>query len=122
MKPLSPKRIALIIALFATIFFAFAKIITFKLSGNVLIMFALGVMIVLFVLVYIISLYFINNFIFDKIKPIYRTIHNSWLSTKELRKAFGGQDVITEVKNDVGNWNSSKSEEIDQLRQLEKIP
>jgi two-component system, OmpR family, phosphate regulon sensor histidine kinase PhoR len=80
----------------------------------------MGLPIGLFFLVYFVANYFISNFIFEKIKPIYRTIHNTRISGKELRKNLGRKDIITEVKNEVGDWARNKTEEIDELRQLEK--
>lgn len=80
----------------------------------------IGFMLLLFILVYLVAFYFISNFIFEKIKPIYRTILNTRISGKELRKSLIGRDIIAEVKNEVDDWAKNKTEEINQLKQLEK--
>lgn len=120
MKALSPKRVAVYIALSSTLFFILVSILSHNFSGVFTFFLASIAAIGLFLLIYFVSYYFIGDFIFEKIKPIYRTIHNTRISGKELRKNLGGRDIITEVKNEVGDWARHKMEEIDQLRQLEK--
>ncbi|HEX2935784.1 MAG TPA: ATP-binding protein [Bacteroidales bacterium] len=120
MKALSPKRVSLSIAVFTTLFFACILVVVLflhpKFSLLVEFLGAFG----LFTIVYLVTKYFIGNFIFEKIKPIYRTIYSTQISGKELRKNLGNRDIITEVKNEVGDWARHKAEEIDELRQLEK--
>jgi two-component system phosphate regulon sensor histidine kinase PhoR len=120
MKVLSPKRVSFYIAIVSTLFFILVSALFFSLSGIFSFFLAFFGAIGLFFLVYFIAEYFIGNFIFEKIKPIYRTIHSTQISGKELRKNLVGKDIITEVKNEVGDWARNKTEEIDQLRQLEK--
>lgn len=120
MKALSPRRISVYIAVVSTLFFIVVSSLFFSLSGVFSFFLAVFGAVGLFLLVYYIASYFIGNFIFEKIKPIYRTIHSTQISGKELKKNLIGKDIITEVKNDVGDWARNKTEEIDQLRQLEK--
>lgn len=74
-------------------------------------------MLLLFVVVYFISYNFITSFIFEKIKPIYKTINaNSKSKENQIKK----NDIIFQVRNEMGDWAKDRTEEIDQLRQLEK--
>jgi len=120
MKALSPKRVSLYIAICTTLFFILVSVFSFSITGKLLLFLSFLGGLGLFLLVFFIAYYFIDNFIFDKIKPIYKTIHSTQISGKELRKTLVGKDIITEVKNEVGNWAKNKTEEIDELRQLEK--
>jgi two-component system, OmpR family, phosphate regulon sensor histidine kinase PhoR len=119
-NPLSPRRVAFFIALVPPLFFAAVKLLKLNLSGMALFWETIGFMLLLFILVYLVAFYFISNFIFEKIKPIYRTILNTRISGKELRKSLIGRDIIAEVKNEVDDWAKNKTEEINQLKQLEK--
>lgn len=120
MKALSPKRVSLFIAAFTTLIYIVISTTSFfgdrKLSFLINFLGGIG----LFSLVFFVSKYFIGNFIFEKIKPIYRTIYSPQIAGKELRKNLGNRDIITEVQNEVGDWARNKTEEIDELRQLEK--
>jgi two-component system phosphate regulon sensor histidine kinase PhoR len=120
MKALSPKRVSVYIALISTLSFIILSGLSSTFSGKLSFFIAFIAGVGLFVTVYIGAYYFIGFFIFEKIKPIYRTIYNTRISGKELRKNLNGRDIINEVKNEVGDWARNKTEEIDQLRQLEK--
>lgn len=120
MKALSPKRVSLFIAIITMLFFVVFSVVQLTTHPKFSVFITLIGTLSLFLLVYLIAKYFIGNFIFEKIKPIYRTIYSTQISGKELRKNLGNRDIITEVKNEVGDWARHKTEEIDELRQLEK--
>ncbi|MDP4207589.1 MAG: ATP-binding protein [Bacteroidota bacterium] len=120
MKAISPKQVAIYIAALPSVLFVLVFTATTSLSGGYLLIAILGLMALLFVTVYFLASYFIDNFIFEKIKPIYRTIHDTRISGKELKKTMIGKDIINEVKNEVDDWARHKTEEIDELKQLEK--
>ncbi len=63
----------------------------------------------------------IRNYLIDKIKLIYKTIHNLKLTKEEKRnKSFDmTAEVITNVEQEVKDWAESKRSEIEQLRKLE---
>ncbi|MGM0375179.1 MAG: sensor histidine kinase [Bacteroidota bacterium] len=62
--------------------------------------------------------YFINLFIYAKIKPIYKTIHNFKPGLRE--NDVEGDDVFSQVNREVAEWMKGKTMEIQQLRQLER--
>jgi two-component system phosphate regulon sensor histidine kinase PhoR len=74
----------------------------------------------LFYLIYLAVYYILSEFIYEKINPIYKTIHNFDLGRRDFRKAMEIRDEISAVENDVSVWALGKSQEIDQLKQLEK--
>ena len=74
----------------------------------------------IFFTVFLIVYYSLNSFIFQKIKPIYKTIHNINFSENQLKRDLEEKDVIQDVQQDVLIWAKKKTKEIAQLRQVEK--
>jgi two-component system phosphate regulon sensor histidine kinase PhoR len=109
-----PWQVALIIAFLNAIVF----LLLAWLSDSVLIYSIAGAA-GLSVIVFFLILFFLNSFIIEKINPLYKTIHNTSRSRKDLRN-FKEGDILSDVKNDVENWAKDKTKEIDQLKQLEK--
>jgi two-component system phosphate regulon sensor histidine kinase PhoR len=62
-----------------------------------------------------------QNYLTEKFKLIYKTIHNLKLTKEEKRnKKFDmSGDVLTSVEQEVTDWAESKRSEIEQLRKLE---
>lgn len=73
---------------------------------------------------YMVFRYTINTFIYDKIKLVYKTIHQMKLGKKkeDLRKKLGsGDDIISDVEKEVKEWEKVKAAEIDALKKEEKF-
>jgi two-component system, OmpR family, phosphate regulon sensor histidine kinase PhoR len=119
MKALSAKQVAFYIAVFAVFLFFVLTIITNLISTYYFLSLLLGAGI-LFISIFFFAVFFLNNFIFEKIKPIYRTIHSINTPGRDFYKALSRKDIIAEVRNDVALWAKTKANEIDQLKQLEK--
>ncbi|WP_010662185.1 sensor histidine kinase [Marinilabilia salmonicolor] len=62
--------------------------------------------------------YLISLFIYAKIKPIYKSIHNFKPGIKESQESQ--DDIFSQVNREVAEWMKGKTMEIQQLRQLEK--
>jgi two-component system, OmpR family, phosphate regulon sensor histidine kinase PhoR len=77
-------------------------------------------LVVFFVATYLIVYNTLTGFIFEKIQPVYKTIHDFTESQKELKKKIDQDDLITQVNKEVEDWADSKSREIKKLKQLEK--
>jgi len=77
--------------------------------------------IVLFVAQYFLIRYFLETFIYDKIKVIYKSIHSLKLTRDEKReqKSSLKGDLIGTVNEQVIRWAKVKGEEIDELKKLE---
>lgn len=63
----------------------------------------------------------VNRFIYDKIKLVYKTIHQLKLGQKKnLRKKLeDGENVIDDVNREVVEWAADKTKEIDNLKKME---
>ena len=72
----------------------------------------------IFIAVYIVVYYMLNSFIFEKINPIYKTIHQKNVPEKDLRRDLEDKDIIREVNDEVINWARNKTREITQLKQM----
>ena len=73
-----------------------------------------------FVVTYLIVYNTLTNFIFEKIQPVYKTIHDFTQSQKELKKKLDQSDLISQVNKEVEDWADKKTKEIKKLKQLEK--
>ncbi len=74
----------------------------------------------IFIFNYVGSFYLLNKFLFDRILPIYKTIHGLNFSEKELRKQIENTNVVYNIDKDVKHWTLQKTKEIDRLREMEK--
>lgn len=120
MKTSSPRQMAIIISLVTSLTLGITQIILdYPLTKQDVLPLLFSVMIV-FIINYIIVYFLLNGFIFEKINPIYKTIHNFNIPEKELRKDLEEKDVIKEVNTEVVNWANKKTREIAQLKQLAK--
>lgn len=120
MKNTSPRSMAIIIAFISMIIAGITQLILNNpISINVFYKLALSLMII-FICIYIIVYYLLNSFIFQKINPIYKTIHNLNIPEKELKKGIEEKDIINDVNQEVQNWADKKMQEIDQLKQMAK--
>ena len=76
--------------------------------------------VVTFIIAFFLIYYAVNNFIFSKINPIYKTIETIPINKDELKKKLEGKDVIQEVNRMVINYAKNRSKEIKKLRRMEK--
>jgi two-component system, OmpR family, phosphate regulon sensor histidine kinase PhoR len=70
---------------------------------------------------FLIIRYILKDYIFEKIKVIYKSIQSLKLSRegkKELREKLG-EDMIEQVEQDVREWADYKKAEIEELRRME---
>jgi len=116
----SPHRIAVILsfipsAITAILFFTF-----FTESIEEIYLQIAVILLSIFIVNYIISFFLLNRFLFQKILPVYKTIHGLNFSNKELRKQVENSDIVKAVEREVQEWTNKKTLEINQLRQLEQ--
>lgn len=120
MKTSSPKQMAIYISIIASLIAGLMMIFILGIhEGNYVLPLIFSVL-TIFIITYIIVFFMLNNFIFEKIHPIYKTIQKLNIPEKELKKRFEDKDIIKEVNNDVIKWASKKTKEIKKLKKLEK--
>lgn len=114
----SPKQMAIVIALIAAIALAAAQLVlTYPMNENQLLVLIFSSMFI-FIVVYILVYYLLNNFIFEKINPIYKTILSLNISDKDLKSRLEDKDMVLEVNREFRLWANKKTQEIDQLKQM----
>ncbi len=120
MKTSSPRQMAIVISLITSAVSGITQLILdYPLTKSHILPMIFSVMFI-FIITYIIVYFLLNSFIFEKINPIYKTIHNLNIPEKELRKNLEEKDVIKEVNTEVVDWANKKTREIAQLKQLAK--
>jgi two-component system phosphate regulon sensor histidine kinase PhoR len=120
MKSASPRRLAFLISLFISLVcFLIVAMATYRVPYNDLVI-LLASFPVSFAVSYFLIYYAVNNFILEKINPIYKSLENIPLTKKELRRKMEGKDVIQEVNSLVINYTQNRAKEIKKLRRLEK--
>lgn len=70
--------------------------------------------------VYLLAYYMLSDFIFRKINPIYKTIHNLKVPEKNLRREMENPDLVEDLNREVSDWAMKKTDEIDRLREMER--
>lgn len=119
MKYFSPKKLAAILAFFLFILFAGTIFLLYYLRPEKFWIWAAVSAILFFIITYSVAYYTLSNFIFSKIKPIYKTILEHTISHKELSRRLG-KDIILQANKEVEDWAERKTKEIKKLKQLEK--
>lgn len=115
-KSLSPSQIALINAFCISFLVGVSNFVYLK-SWQI----ALLSFLILFAISYFLVFFFLQQFIYRRIKLIYKFIYNTKAGKKEetYYKYVLPRKSIDEVSQDVENWASQKSREIDVLRRNE---
>jgi two-component system phosphate regulon sensor histidine kinase PhoR len=116
----TPRQLAFIISLIISIVCVTLVILSLFLDIGHPIIMIIASIIIAFIIAFFLIYYAVNNFIFEKINPIYKTIENIPITKDELRKKLEGKDVIQEVKSMVINYAQNRTKEIKKLRRMEK--
>lgn len=85
-------------------------------------LFSLIIFLVSFGVTYVSFRYTVNKFIYDKIKLVYKTIHQLKLGQKKAglkKKIETGEDIIADVNREVLEWANDQNKEIDDLKNME---
>ncbi len=121
MKDSSPKKLAFVTAGLVT----FTYTVITMLADILLYAFVpwyvyIGGVAFMFVVSYLIIHRTLNVFIYDKIRLIYKTIHDlKSPSGKKKIQSGNSSDIIRQANEDVVEWASDKRKEIEELRKME---
>ncbi|MCF8337247.1 MAG: sensor histidine kinase [Bacteroidales bacterium] len=118
MKLSDPTKLSLILAIAISLLFAGLVKLLFNLSAAPIegYYFA-GSSILFFVIIFFMIRYSVKNFIFEKIRVIYKTIHQFKKSSREPIKPARGQDTIEKVNQEVLQWQKDTHQQIEDLKQ-----
>ncbi|WP_026474379.1 sensor histidine kinase [Alkaliflexus imshenetskii] len=116
MKPIAPQRIAGYLTL-TFLGLALIFLILNNWFSNKLVSLLITIPVFTATTFYLVK-YFINSYIYAKIKPIYKTIHNFKPSLKEITN--NKSDLFVDINKEVTEWMKGKIQEIQTLKQLEQ--
>lgn len=121
MKLSDPTKLSLTLAVFISVLFAGIVTLLFKLTAAPIdAYYFAGSGILFFIIIFFIIRYSIKNFIFEKIRVIYKTIHQFKKSSQEPIKPARGQDTIEKVNQEVLQWQKDTHQQIRDLKQRAK--
>lgn len=118
MSNLTPKQIAIYSSLIIGLELAVLLLIAFLVPGIPQIVSIVVIPIILFITASITFNFFIGRFIYDRIKIIYKNIHQL-MTQKEENPVNLHNNIIDEVENDVIEWADRKQKEIEALRETD---
>lgn len=75
-----------------------------------------------FIITYITFRVAVNRFVYDKIKLVYKTVHQLKLGQKKAglkRRIETGEDIIADVNREVLEWADTQNQEITELKSME---
>ena len=116
----TPRQLAFLISLILSFVCAIMVVISLFLEIRLPLFMVILSIVITFVIAFFLIYYAVNNFIFEKINPLYKTISKIPINKDELRKKLEGKDVIQEVNKMVINYAQNRSKEIKKLRRMEK--
>lgn len=109
---------AIVISVTLTLVFSILELIWF---GNFNFSKSAISLLIVFAVAYLMVSYVINQFIYEKIKLIYKTIHNLKTPKSEIKSMLlEDSDALGTVNQDVISWAENKQEEIQLLRDQEE--
>src|SRR6056297_376208 len=118
MKSVSSKQLTLLISLVIT----FVSFLYWLIDFFLITSWWIGILWIstVFIVSYFTIRYILNHFIYDKIKPIYKSIHDINIKNKLARNQAEPTDIIAKVKNEVTIYSEHKTQEIEQLKEMER--
>jgi two-component system, OmpR family, phosphate regulon sensor histidine kinase PhoR len=121
MKPLNPYRLVIIGAILVVAGNAFIyTILTYFYLHQFNWVVLVASSLLIFGFTYLVFRFILEDFIYDKIKLIYKSIHTLKQSKENKVKTVDlNEDVIAKVNKDVSNWAKQHKEEIEELKKLE---
>ena len=119
MKTYSSRELAIYISVFLTVLVAIFMYLASHVSPNII--FIIGFTLIFFTVTFILILYTINKYIFEKIRPVYKTIKDLPLSGKKMEeKTLDSTNLLSNVKFEVEEWAKNQLKEIERLKELER--
>ncbi|MEX0810698.1 MAG: ATP-binding protein [Chitinophagales bacterium] len=122
MKNVSSGQIAFTVSSILALLTFLLSGVLFVLSGDFYKILALFLIpIVVYALSYLLLKYFIDKFIYRKIKLIYKTIHSLKTAKSKVQPLELNADLLEGVEKEVIEWSKGKTQEIQQLKDISRF-
>lgn len=117
MKLSDPSKLSLTVGIVVSLFFGIFAWFVFHILKNELNWYLLaGSVVVFFGITFFIIHYSVENFIYEKIRVIYKTIHRFKKTPQEPKKPSLGHDTIDKVNQEVYQWQQDTRQQIEDLK------
>ena len=121
MRNNSPRKLALLFAgIYTVLFFLFGFVLIREWLPGSIFTIIMGSA-VIFTFSFLLLLYILRSYIYEKIRPLYRVIRKSGKQSKKTNIVSDSANPIKDVYSDVGDWAKNKMSEIAQLKANEKF-
>lgn len=118
MKLSDPTKLSLTIGIVISLLFVVFEISTYQVAGHqIKWYFVAGGGLFFFTVIFFIIRYSVENFIYEKIRVIYKTIHRFKNPPQKPKKPILGQDTIEKVNQEVMKWQKDTHQQIEDLKQ-----
>ncbi len=119
MKTYSSRSITIYISVILTVLAALFMLMVFYIKPNLVLI--AGFSLIFFAIAFFLVLYVINKYIFEKIRPVYKTIKDLPLSGKKMEeKTLDSTNLLSNVRFEVEEWAKTQLKEIERLKELER--
>lgn len=119
MKTHSSRELTIYISAILTILAALFMFLISQFTPNLIVI--IGFSLIFFGLAFFLILFVINKYIFEKIRPVYKTIKDLPLSGKKMEeKTLDSTNLLSNVRFEVEEWAKTQLKEIERLKELER--
>lgn len=118
MKLISSNKVNIYLSLFVVVLVIVIYCVTYFLSFNFLYLFLFAI--ASGILVYYLSKYLVNRFLYSKIRMLYKTIHDTQIIDKDLAEKVKNTDALHAVEVEVMEWSENRGSLVFQLKKQEK--
>lgn len=121
MKVTSPKHMSVLISAITSVMVLIVFALFYP-HNNITdeVLWGIAIALVTFMVVFIIIYYLLNELIYEKITPIYKTIQRLNLSDSELKEFLEGKDIGKELEEELTQWAAARGNELMRLRAMEQ--
>lgn len=120
-KNITPHQITIFSALTISLILAFVYIALAIVSLISFFWWTLAFLLIgTFAISYYVNIFFLEKYIYRKVKLIYKIIHKSKVSAREESEVKLSENVIDKVEDEVTKWMEDQRKEIQSLKNLEK--
>ena len=116
LKIASTKRFAFIFAITTSVVTGGIIAINMFYHSNKPVFFLVTSLLIIFLLIYVAGFFIMNNFIYNKFKPLYETLYKEPPSKEYIYKQIEEDRIKDELKDVVLNWANRQNREINQLK------
>lgn len=118
MKIISSSKVSIYTS--GAVFFMILFTLLFSTLFEYRFIYALLSAIIISTIIYALSKYLLNRFLYSKIRMLYKIIHDTQIIDKELSEKIKNTDILDKAEQDVIEWSKKRGSLVTQLKKQEK--